>query len=111
MSDNFEVGGFCVSIEGDEAVCRFVAGEDFGEELPPAMEDEIAAEFKTGGRLAGRRLVVVLDEVAAVSSRQLGALLSLHRGAGGEQRVPIRGVRPNVRGLFEMSRMDKFFDY
>ena len=80
MADSFEIAGFIVSLEGDEALCRFATQPEFGAEPPSGLEEAFAAEFQPGGRLVGRRLVVVLDDVPAVSSRQLGALLAV-RGA------------------------------
>ncbi len=100
-----------VLLEGEEAVCRFAGRHDFSEEPPSGLEEAFGAELAPGGRLAGYRLVVALDEVPAVSSRQLGALLAVHRAAGGGGKLSIRGVRPNVRSLFDMTRMTEFFQY
>jgi hypothetical protein len=111
MSESFEVGGFVVSLEGEEAVCRFAAPDDFGGELPSSLDQALEAEFAPGGRLAGKKPVVALYNAPAVSSRQLGAMLALHQAAGGQQRVEVRGARRQVRDFFEMTRMANFFEY
>ena len=111
MGDSFEIGWFRVSLEGEEAVCRFAGRHDFSEEPPSGLPEAFEDELAPGGRLAGYRLVVALDDVPAVSSRQLGALLAVHRAAGGGGKLAIRGVRPNVRSLFDMTKMADFFEY
>jgi len=111
MSERLDICGFVVSLEGDEAVCRFAGPSELGSGVPPTLEEAFRTELQPGGRLAGKSLVVSLSDTPALSSRQLGALLAVHRAAGGEAKLVIRGVRPNVRDLFEMTRMAEFFDY
>jgi anti-anti-sigma factor len=111
MADELEIAGFRVSLEGEEAVCRFALSEDLGVDPPPNLEENFRSELQPGGRLQGKRLVVSLDTMLAMSSRQLGSLLSIHRATGTGGKLAVRGVRRNVRELFEMTRMDQFFDY
>jgi hypothetical protein len=111
MSEPFEIAGFRVSLEGDEAVCRFASRDEPGADPPPSLEQDFRDELQPGGRLAGKRLVVFLDTMPAMSSRQLGSLLAIHRAAGADQKLVVRGVRRNIRQLFDLTRMDKFFDY
>lgn len=111
MSEPLEIAGFRVSLEGDEAFCRFVGRDEPGADPPPNLEQDFRDALQPGGRLAGKRLVVSLDTTPAMSSRQLGSLLAIHRAAGADQKLVVRGVRRNVRQLFDLTRMDKFFDY
>ena len=111
MSEQFEISGFRVSLEGDEAVCRFGPAGKASADTPPDLEQNFHDELQAGGRLAGKRLVVSLDTLPAMSSRQLGSLLAIHRAACPGEKLVVRGVGRNIRELFEMTRMDAFFDY
>ncbi len=111
VSGQFEIAGFGVTVEGHEAVCRFLDREESWTEIPPGLEEVFRAEFGPGGRFRHCRPVVALDNAPALSSRQLGALLAVHRAVGGGAKLEVRGVRPNVRQLFKLAGMAEFFDY
>jgi len=111
MPEELDIAGFRVTIDGDRAVCRFAVLEDMGVDPPPDLEDVFRREVESGGRLAGKRVVFALDNMRAMSSRQLGSLLAIRKALEPEGLVPVRGIQPNVRELFGMTRMDQFFDY
>ena len=111
MSETMEIGGFAVSLEGDEAVCRLLLRDDLGVEPPADQEEQLSQAMAPGGSLAGKLLVISLEGIPAVSSRQLGSMLSLYRAAGLDAKIAVRGIRPNVRELFKMTKMDQFFGY
>jgi len=111
MLNDMQFGGFRVSLEGEEAVCRLAAADDFGAEPPTNLQAEFGRAFQTDGPLAGKRLVVDLDAVRAISSRQLGSLLALHQAAGHKHKLVVRGAGPNIRELFDVTRMDQYFEY
>ncbi|MCP4246633.1 MAG: STAS domain-containing protein [bacterium] len=111
MADTLQLAGFQVVVEGDEAVCRFAAGQAPALEVLPNPEEAFAKEFQPGGRLTGKRLVVALDDVPAISSSQLGSLLAIQKATGREDKTTVRGAGPNIRELFDITRMDRYFDY
>jgi len=111
MSKDLQLSGFRVSLEGEEAVCRLVTTDDFGLEPMANMQAEFGRAFQADGPLAGKRLVVDLDAVRAISSRQLGSLLALHQAAGRKHKLVVRGAGPNIRELFDVTRMDQYFEY
>ncbi|MCH7813733.1 MAG: STAS domain-containing protein [Planctomycetes bacterium] len=111
MADSFEIAGFRVLVEGDEAICRFAGVEVPTPEVLPNPQEAFAKELQPGGRLAGKRLVVALDDVPAISSSQLGSLLAIHKATGREDKTVVRSAGPNIRELFDITRMDRYFDY
>ncbi|HUU85308.1 MAG TPA: hypothetical protein VM243_17550 [Phycisphaerae bacterium] len=111
MSEVFELAGFTVALEGDEAVCCFAGVDELGNEPPANQEEQIRQALQPGGSLSGKHMVVSLEGIPAVSSRQLSSLVAVFRAVGSEDRIPVRGVRRNVRRLFDMTKMDQFFEY
>ena len=111
MSHEIELAGFAVVLEDQEAVCRFAVVDDPTVNPPPDPEEAFRREMQPGGRLAGKQLVISLEDTPAMSSRQLGSLLAIHRAWGGRGKLTVRGVRPNVRELFDMTKMGQFFEY
>ena len=105
MSDTYEIAEFYVTVEGDCATCRF------GDDTPHDSEACFLAELAHGRPLQGKRVVLDLSNKAALSSRQVGALLAIHRATGSQDKLQIKGVRPNVRNLFDLTKLDRFFAY
>ena len=111
MSECFVVAGFKVAVDGEQAVCSLPGVDELGAEPPPNQEQQIRQALQPGGCLAGKQMVISLEGIPAVSSRQLGSLLTVYRAIGSTGKIPVRGVRPNIRELFNMTKMDQFFDY
>ncbi len=111
MLEEFELSGFIVTLQEEEAICRFADPEDLGVDPPIDQEEKFHNELEPGGRLAGKRVVIALDTMPAMSSRQLGSLLAIHRASKQPGKLVVRGARRNVRELFAITRMDQFFDY
>ena len=111
MSESFELAGFTVALEGDQAVCSFASVDELGNEPPLDQEEQIRLALQPGGCLAGKQMVISLEGIPAVSSRQLGSLLAIYRAIGSNDKITVRGVRRNVRELFSMTKMEQFFDY
>lgn len=111
MSETYEIAEFYVTVEGDCAVCRFGEQEDFGDGTPQDAEGCFRAELADGRPLQGKRIVLDLSNKVGLSSRQVGALLAVHRATESQDKMKIEGVRPNVRSLFDLTKLDRFFAY
>ncbi len=111
MSEVLDIAGFTVALEGDQAVYSFAGVEELGVEPPPNQEVQLREAMQPGGSLAGKRMVISLEGMPALSSRQLGSLLAIYRAVGSKDKIAVRGIRPNVRTLFDMTKMDQFFEY
>jgi len=81
-------------------------------ELPADYEGHLAHELAGILKQADRYTVSIdLRDVTALSSRQLGSLIALHKVLRPHfQHVPVVGVSPSVRHLMELTRTDQFFD-
>lgn len=111
MADSFEIASLTVSLDGDQAIVRFGSEDDLCDMHTTDLEQRLTAELQEGGRLAGKRLVVALEDMPALSSRQLGTLMSIQRASGTGGKLTVRGARRNVRELFALTKMGEFFDY
>ncbi|MFQ5490392.1 MAG: STAS domain-containing protein [Phycisphaerae bacterium] len=111
MTDSFDIAGFSVSLEGDQATFRLTPRHDFDDEPSADLKQCLTPEFGPGGRLAGKHVVVALEDVPALSSRQLGALMSVQRATGTGKKLTVRGARRNIRELFKLTKMTELFDY
>ena len=111
MSELLDIAGFTVTVEGDQAVYSFANVDELGLEPPPNQEGCLREAMQPGGSLAGKRMVISLEGMPALSSRQLGSLLAIYRAVDSKDKIAIRGIRRNVRTLFDMTKMDQFFEY
>lgn len=81
-------------------------------EVPPRFEAELAERL---GALSPDgtppRVVLDLEGLPALSSRQLGVLISLHKAVRARaKRLPVVGTSAGVRHLFAVTRTGQFFE-
>ena len=81
-------------------------------ELPPDYEQFLAEKLEPFLSVDKKPQVVMdLRGLLAISSRQLGLLLALHKTlADRYQRLPLAGVSEPVRRLLELTRTIQFFE-
>lgn len=80
-------------------------------ELPTDYEQTLFSRLTT--LPAQTRVLLDLDGTAAVSSRELGVLLTLRKvlaEARGHERLRLTGVSSAVRRVLEVSRTSQFFE-
>jgi len=77
------------------------------------IDAAIATTFKEAVRKAAGedvpRVVLDLSAVGFLDSSGLGALVSVMKLLGPGRRLELAGVQPNVRRVFDLTRMDKVF--
>lgn len=101
-----------LSVEADDREVRFRFAEPRTSpmEVPGSLEKEITEHLATNvPDLASKRFVVDLDNLPAVSSRQLGILLTIRKACQPYGNVELRSVSDSVRYLMHMTRMAGYF--
>ena len=90
--------------EGDAAVIS--VGGDVDNDTAPQLREAIATAF-TGG---ARRVVVDLSATDFLDSSGLGALVGASKEHSGEGELTLVCPRPQLRKLFEISRLNEIFE-
>lgn len=112
MEDEPDLGPLTLNREGDVLRFTLAAPEQMTLDLPPNYENHL--EHQLAEVLAAQpqvRATMDLQDLPAISSRQLGVMLALHKALRARiGRLPVTGVSEPVRRLFEMTRTDQFFE-
>jgi hypothetical protein len=111
MSTQIELPPFIADCGDREVVFRFdLASFEEGYEFPPNLEELIRGAVQTHPEcFAGRPVIIDLEHLPAISSKQLGAMLAVRKAACPTQKVPLRHLRPNVRELLHVTKLGDFF--
>ena len=111
MSDTFEVLPFVANVTDSEVVFRFdQASFRDGFEFPPNLEGMIASAVSSRPNLLDDRCVVIdLDNLPAISSKQLGAMLAVRKACDQQGKTHILRIRPNVCELLRVTKLADFF--
>jgi len=95
----------------DEVRFRF---EDGAQDMP---HDEAGLESALGRRIAAdpktfrdRRIVIDLANMKAISSSQLGALITVRKAFGDDHTVQLENIQPNVREALRITHLADLFD-
>ena len=113
MSESIEVPPFVLDCSESQAVFRFDP-EYFeqGCEYPPNLEGMIAGVLDSKRDFLDDRTVLVdLEGLPAISSKQLGAMLAVRKACKSHGKIKILNLRPNVRELLYVTKLDDFFDW
>jgi hypothetical protein len=82
-----------------------------GEEYAPKLGNLLVAAIDSRpGLLDNRQIVIDLEDLPAISSKQLGAMLAVKQACGEGRRIQVINLRPNVRELLSVTRLGDFFD-
>ena len=112
MAETADLGPLTLMHEGLDYRFVLSAPEQISLEIPPQYDSHIA------GRL-GEILpsdteiscVMDLQGLPAISSRQLGLMLALHKALRGRvPRLPLTGVSRGVERLLDLTRTAQFFE-
>jgi anti-sigma B factor antagonist len=90
--------------EGDAAVLS--VGGDVDNDTAPQLREAIAAAFGEGVQ----RVVVDLSETDFLDSSGLGALVGASKEHSDESALRLVCPRPQLRKLFEISRLNEIFE-
>jgi len=113
MPETIDVSPFVVTVGDDDVVFRFDrASFEQGFEYPPNLEGMIASLVDSRpGLLDKRRTCVDLENLPAISSKQLGAMLAVRKACGANRKIPLLNIRPNVRELLHITKLSDFFEW
>ena len=113
MSETIEIPPFVVTIGESDVSFRFDRESlEQGVEYPPDLEgligDMVEAHLNL---LANRQLIIDLEDLPAISSKQLGAMLAICKACGQDRKIRVLNVRPHVRELLHITKLGGFFEY
>ena len=113
MSEAMEVPPFNVRLSESDVTFRFMpASLEHDFEYPPNLEGMIGgAVEKRPELLESRQVVIDLEGLPAISSKQLGAMLAVRTACGLDRRIRIINLRPNVRELLHITKLGDFFEW
>ena len=104
------IGPLTATLERDELVFRFHDPLTMALEVPATLEydlNQFIEEHKES--LSGCQLLVDLQGVTGINSRQLGVMLALRQVLAAQGSLALRGLSQGVKRLLAMTRMEHFF--
>jgi anti-anti-sigma factor len=113
MPDELHIPPFFASVADTALTFRFDR-ESFeqGHEFPPNLEALITNAVRGEvDRVSGRRVCIDLEDLPAISSKQLGAMLAVRKACRSDQKVRVLRLRPNVRDLLHITKLGDFFEW
>lgn len=113
MSSEIDIPPFVASPGETELVFRFDrTAFEAGYEFPPNLEALIANAVRgQADHVTGRRVCIDLENLPAISSKQLGAMLAVRKACRSDQKVRVLRLRPNVRELLQVTKLGDFFEW
>lgn len=110
MPDQLELGPLRFEQAASEITVAFVDPDAPALDIPGDYEQTLRDHL--GPFLAAQQpFILDLGELPAVSSRQLGLMLTLHKVIQPQyHRLQLRGTTPGVRHVLELTRTRQFFD-
>ena len=111
MAETLDLGPLTMTCEGD--TCRFTltAPEQMMLDVPPQydrrLSEQLADVFAAGSESA---IVMDLQGLPAISSRQLGVMLALQKAQRVRgDRLTVAGASRSVQHLLKVTRTEQFF--
>jgi hypothetical protein len=106
------IGPLAVTVDETEVSFRFCDPMEMALEVPPLLADELRAFLHTHPQALGSRATVFdLADVPAISSRQLGVMLTVRQIVTSQDRLAVRHASDGVRRLLTMTKMEQFFEF
>ncbi len=108
--DSAEVGPLRIGIDDATVQFRFVDPDQLKLEVPRSLEQELRACLEQhADEISGKRFVIDLQDRPAVSSRQLGTMLTIRKTCEPFGTVELSGVSDNVSYLLRLTRIAGYF--
>ncbi len=111
MGQTLEVSPLQIEIGDTEIWFRFGDLSAAMLEIPPAFENQLR-DVIDGHRLIfeGRSLHLELGNIAAISSRQLGMILTVREVMKSFGKLQLHNISGSVKHLLQLTGTDRFFD-
>lgn len=106
-----DIGPIRIEIDEAQVRFRFVNPKAMTLEIPISLEEETAdylAEHRAA--VTGKQFVINLQDLPAVSSRQLGIMLTIRKICDPIGPVRLENVSEGVRYLLNLTRMSQYFN-
>lgn len=112
MSKNHDLGPLRVENSGNTIRFTLTAPNEMTLDLPPNYETQLAAQLPSLiGSEAKPAILMDLQNIPAISSRQLGVMLALHKALRTQsKKLKVTNTSPGVRHLFAVTRTAQFFE-
>ena len=110
MASDIGLGPISVNFAGSEIVFRYTNPGAMTLEIPTHLDKKIRATMAAHeADVAEKPILVDLEGVLALSSRQLGILLLIRTVCGVSRPVILRGISDPVADLLEVTKLTKLF--
>ncbi len=110
MIETSDIGPIRIEIHPGEVRFRFANPQTMTLEVPVSLEEELAHHLAAHeAEIAGKRLVIDLEGLPAVSSRQLGIMLTIRKTCQPYGTTDLESVSDGVRYLLDLTRMAQYF--
>lgn len=111
MEPHIEVGPLTIELDERRALFRFADPVSTSLEIPPSFEEQLRDVAEDlSGRLRGKSVEMDLGNVPAISSRQLGLILTVREVMKPFSPLKLLSVSPSVRHLLKLTGTDRFFE-
>ncbi|GJM25342.1 MAG: hypothetical protein DHS20C16_17570 [Phycisphaerae bacterium] len=113
MNGKLEFSPFLIRSTHSQVTFRFDPNSlEQGFEYPANLESLLCDLVKQNAELfTNREVVIDLEELPAISSKQLGAMLAVRKACAGDCKVSVMHLRPNVAELLRVTKLEDFFDW
>lgn len=110
MAETVDLGPLTMAVGDDTAVVRLSDPQAIVLEISEQYEEELQRALKQVLD-SGRAVVLDLEDLPALSSRQLGLMLTLQKVVTPRQgKLPVWHVSPGVQRVLKMTRTGHFFE-
>jgi len=110
VTEMSDIGPIRVEMHPAEVRFRFANPRTMTLEVPISLEEELARHLEAHeAAIAGKRLVIDLEDLPAVSSRQLGIMLTIRKTCQPYGTTDLASVSDGVRYLLNLTRMAQYF--
>lgn len=111
MSRSIDVSPLMIEIGEQELWFRFTDPDAIMLEVPPEFEEQLRqAVEENRQQFEGKTLHLELENLTAISSRQLGMILTLREVMKPFGQLQLHNTSESVKRLLQLTGTDRFFD-
>ncbi len=111
MGQTLEISPLQIEFGDTEVWFRFGDPSVSMLEIPPAFEEQLRDVIDDNRlNLEGRSVHLELENIAAISSRQLGMILTIREVMKSFGKLQLHNISGSVKHLLQLTGTDRFFD-
>lgn len=112
MSETIEIGPIRIDVDDKTVVCRFTDPAATMFEIPASLEEQLRSRVEERhGILEGKSVHIELGNLPAISSRQLGMILTIREVMKPYGPLQLHNVSTSVKHLLKLTGTERFFDF